>query len=160
LGDISQFGGCAAPLEELARAIEILVFSAKHQRPRQFQSTCELLEDLCCSVEVCARVIVVTSRSMELGPSFECHGLPVGHVGSAGGFESGYEALIGLVELAGGDEGQAAGGVHPHRLDGLVGALEELVDLGGEVKYSLVVVLEQRDARTGTAAFELARFEA
>jgi hypothetical protein len=66
----------------------------------------------------------------------------VRHVGFAGGLEGGLEALLGLVEPAGGDEGLAARGFHPHRLDGLVGSFEELFDLVGVFEDGLMVALE------------------
>ena len=110
----------AAGLEEVAGAGGVFVIAAQDQRPPQLQPTFEPLEDLDRRVEVLARRLLIAPRSMQLPPHLEAHGLPVRHVGFAGGFEGGLEALLGFVELAGGDEGLGGERAPPDRKDRFV----------------------------------------
>ena len=102
----------------------------------------------------------MTARDVQLPPRTDDHSLPMEHVGRAGGLEGRLEELLGLVEPAGGDEGLAPGGRRPHRMDGLVAALEELFDLTGLLEGGAVVAQELGDAGPYTAAIELAGFKA
>ena len=157
---IAEAGGPAG-FEEFARAPDVAVTILAHLRPHdespsQLEPAAEFLEYLDRRVEVLKRSLFITPREVELATRGEGHTLPVRHVGPAGGFEGGFEALLGLVELTAGDEGLAAGGVHPHRLDGLVGTFEKFFHLAGEFEDDLVVALELGDACPGAAAIKLA----
>ena len=105
--EVGQVGGGAAGFEEFAGAVEVAIRVARDQCPRQLQPALEPLKDLDRRAEVLARRLLISPRCVQLPSRLQGHALPVRHVGFTGGFEGGFETVLGLVELAGGDEGLA-----------------------------------------------------